>query len=294
MKVLVTGANGFIGRNVIERLADQDIEFLTLDRAGPNMSVHHDLISPLDWWSPSGVDAVFHLAADSGVRSFNQSGFENNVQATENVLKWATANNVRMVVFGSSSSVYGNQMRMEETAVCTPLSPYAQSKFASERLINCWARSANRVAVTLRIFNAIGRYQRKDMFPSRICDHLKKVSEGQPDELKVFGSRLRSWTHVGDVVNGFWSALQTFHNSKLGTRLTFNLGTNAMMTQRDLIEMFSSRTKIQANIVQEEPNPLDVQRTKADMVQFTSIFGWAPNHRNVNLAVDELIEEYAV
>lgn len=294
MRVLLTGANGFIGRNVVERLAGQDLEFVTLDRAGLGLDITHDLTKELTWDPPKHVDAIIHLAAEGGVRTFDQDGFENNVQATANVLKWATATNVKIVVFASSSSVYGNQVHMEETASCVPLSPYAQSKFASERMVNSWTRSTNRVAVTFRLFNTIGLHQREGMFPSLVCKHLQQRKLGIEDELVLFGSRLRSWTYVGDIVNGFWSALQMFGDSKRGTRLTFNLGTNAMLTQRDLTKLFTDRVPVVPNIIQGEPNPLDVQRTKADMARFSATFGWLPDHRNVNVAVEELIRQYGL
>lgn len=293
MRVLLTGANGFIGRNVTERLVGQNMEFVTLGRSG-KVDLLHDLQLPMVWTPDQPIDAVLHLAAESGVRDFDYRSRDNNLEATQNVLDWATTNKVKMVLLASSASVYGNQTLMEETTSCVPMSPSAESKYDCEILVNRWAKQEGRVGVNMRVFNAVGKHQRAGTFPDIVCNHFRKLKAGDTDELKIFGSRLRSWTYVGDVVNGFWSALQTFYNGKAGTKLALNLGTSAMLNQRAFVDLIADRVKIKPNIVQMEPNPLDIQRTKADMARFSAIFGWLPDHRNIAVAIDELVHEYGL
>lgn len=315
MRVLITGANGFIGKNARVRLDDapapipfdkrnapnwtnsETIQVLTLDKEG-DCDLKVDLAEGFDWVPPKKVDAVIHLAAKSGVRSFSPEDHDNNVESTQNLLRWMTRNDVPMIVYASSSSVYGNCTQMSEGWLAAPLSPYAHSKWVCEKLVSGWARQAKMIAVTYRIFNAIGKWQREDMFPALIAKHLHEMlhqpSEDHCPELDVFGSRWRTWTYVGDVVNGLWSALNAFYLSSKGTDMLFNLGSTNCMTQRSLIELFESQSQLKTNIVQREPHSLDVQKTKPDMAHFTAVMGWEPNNRNVDLGVREILNQYGL
>lgn len=316
MKVLVTGANGFIGKNARVRLQgapaplpldkrngrkwtnNETIELITLDKVkDEGIDIVCDLAEWFDWEPPSKIDAVIHLAATSGVRSFTDEGHQNNVESTQNVLKWMTRYDVSMIVYASSSSVYGHAMSHQEDWLPAPASPYAHSKWMCEKLVGKWANTtAGKKAVTFRIFNAIGRWQRKDMFPAIIADHIIRQSDtiaaGTPDpELEVFGTRLRTWTYVGDVINGLWSGLDNFCYAAAGTDILFNLGSTNCMTQRDLIALFEKYAGTTANIIQRDPHPLDIQKTKPDMRHFVACMGWEPNNRNVDLGVQEILRE---
>ena len=311
MKVLVTGANGFIGRNVKELLngtpgpdllhqygsgarGKGPIEIITTDKEG-DVDVVCDLRDGLKWDPQQDIDVVIHLAAKSGVRSFEDADHENNVQCTANVIRWMTRYDVPMLVYSGSSSVYGNARTMDESAIPVPQSPYAQSKWACEKLIKSWVEQENRVGVTLRLFNAIGKYQRRDMLPALICEHLKMVAKGDTrGSIPVYGTRLRAWTHVNDIVNGFWSAINTFFYAKWGTYMLFNMGTSNSMTQRDLISAFEVRSGIDCAIRDLPPHDMDVQRTKADMGHFSATFGWAPNNRNIELGIEDLLKQYGL
>lgn len=313
MKVLVTGAAGFIGKNTRVRLQDtpaplpldkragnltndDTIEIITLDKNHDENSI--DIVTNLAegfvWAPPQQIDAVIHLAANSGVRSFKTEDHENNVEATQNVLKWMTRYDVPMIVYASSSSVYGNSTLMQEDWIPAPMSPYAHSKWVCEKLVNRWAVEDQRIAVTFRLFNAIGRWQRKDMFPALIGDYLKVLSTIDVDEmpeLAVFGTRLRSWTYVGDIVNAFWSGLNNFYYAARGTNMMFNIGSTNCLTQRDLIALFEKYSGTPIHPIQREPHPLEVQKTKPDMRHFIACMGWEPNNRNVDLGVQEILRE---
>lgn len=315
MKVLLTGAAGFIGKNTKVRLQeapaplpldkragnwtnDETIEIITLDKdpAENTMDLVVDLAEGFDWAPKHKIDAVIHLAATSGVRSFTDEGHQNNVESTQNLLKWMTRYDVPMIVYASSSSVYGNAISMQEDWLPAPASPYAHSKWVCEKLISNWTKHTQSLSVIFRIFNAIGRWQRKDMFPAIIADHLIALNDtvvaGTPyPELEVYGNRLRTWTHVGDVVNGFWSGLNGFFHAAKGTSMLFNLGSTNCMTQRDLIALFEKYAGTKANIIQREQHPMDVQKTKPDMRHFIACMGWEPNNRNVDLGVQSILQE---
>ncbi len=304
MRVLVTGANGFIGRNIIEQLQNApgpelinkfggpsghgNLEFITLDKT-EGADIPCDLSTGLSWRPTEKIDAVIHLAATSGVRNFSDVDYENNVNATANLVLWMSRYEVPMIVYAGSSSVYGDARSMDEGNIPAPQSQYAQSKWACEKLIQKWVEQNGKVGVTLRLFNAIGKYQRPDMLPSIICRNLKMGGV-----LPIYGTRLRAWTHVGDVVNGFWSAINTFFYSKAGTYMLFNMGTTNSMTQRDLISAFETRSGLQCVTNDMPPHDLDVQKTKADMSHFSATFGWEPNNRNVELGIEELLKQHGL
>lgn len=304
MKVLVTGANGFIGRNLVERLRGTPspdlfkgkgtIEIITVDKEG-DVDLLHDLKHTFDWQPTEKIDAVIHLAAKSGVRSFDVTDYENNVGATESVLRWMSRYDVPMIVYAGSSSVYGNAKVMDEGQIPAPQSQYAHSKWECEKRIEAWVRSNGKIGVTLRLFNAIGKYQRRGMLPTVICENMKHVGNGDAlGSIPIYGQRFRAWTYVGDIVNGFWSALNSFYYSKAGTYLAFNMGTTNSMTQRDLIRAFEERAGMSTMTRDLPPHEMDVQRTKADMTHFRSMFGWEPNNRNIALGIEELLKQHGL
>ena len=313
MHLLVTGANGFIGKNVVDRMNGMPIPdhlekvlggngseiFISTTDIEGVVDIKADLTTanlPIDQLRRSPVHGVIHLASSTGVRSFTADAFTNNVMCTNNLLNWMRKNEIHFLVNASSSSVYGNTRIMDEASAALPVSDYARSKVKCESLIKKWVSEGN-IAVNFRIFNAIGRHQRADMLPAVIARHLKSLTgpEGQEEELNIFGNRIRSWTYVGDVINAFWSAVDKFYNAARGTSLTVNLGSVASLTQTAMIKaMVEASTVKEAKPNYTNPHPLDLQRTKPDLTRFESLFGWVPNPRNVDTGITELLNQFGI
>src|SRR5581483_7489177 len=281
MRYAVTGAAGFIGSHLAERLGELGHEVVGFDcftdyydpalkeENARDLDVRRvDLAEdPLDF---AGFDGVFHLAGQPGVRSFGDVfplSLRRNVLASQRVFEAAARDGVR-VVFGSSSSVYGAAERYPtpEDAPPHPLSPYGITKLACEQLADAYRRQFGLDAVVVRYFNAFGPRQRPDMAFTRIVFAL---AEGAAFVLYGDGDQSRSWTYVADIVEGTILAMERGSG-------TYNVGgaLEASMNESiGLLERISGR----ALEVRRQPAvPGDQRRTKADTTRIRGELGWEP------------------
>ena len=282
MRYVVTGAAGFIGSHLAERLLGDGHEVVGIDsfndyydpalkeQNARGLDVRRlDLArDPLDF---AGFDGVFHLAGQPGVRSFGDVFplyVERNVLASQRVFETAARDRAR-VVFASSSSVYGAAERYptpEETEP-HPLSPYGITKLTCEHLADAYRRQFGLDCAVVRYFNAFGPRQRPDMAFTRIAVAL---AEGGSFDLYGDGTQSRSWTYVGDIVSGTVAAME-------GGRGTYNVGGALEASMNEtiaLLERISGRTLDLRRY--EDPVPGDQARTQADTTRIRRELGWAP------------------
>lgn len=228
--VLVTGAAGFIGSHLAERLAEMGHDVVGVDcftdyyarslkeanlaglRDMPNFRLLELDLSEDDLGGLlEGVDAVFHLAAQAGVRGSFGEGFErylrHNLGATQRLLELALRHPLRAFVYSSSSSVYGNPERfpMTEQTPLRPVSPYGMTKLATEELTATYHRCFGLPVVGLRYFTAYGPRQRPDMAFTRF---MRAILDDEPLTVLGDGSQVRDFTYVGDIVEGTIAAAQ--------------------------------------------------------------------------------------
>jgi len=281
MKVVVTGAAGFIGSHLAESLQERGDEVVGLDsftdyydpalkRENARGLGVHDIDLTEDDLDFAGFDAVFHLAGQPGVRSFGDVFplyLRRNVQATQRVFEAAARDEVR-VVFASSSSIYGAAERYPTTedTVPRPLSPYGISKLACEHLADAYRRQFGLDCVVLRYFNAFGPRQRPDMAFTRIA---RALATGGRFELFGDGTQSRSWTYVSDVVDATIAAVEG--------QGTYNVGGALEATMNESIQLFE-RFAGRSLDVRRHPDPVpgDQKRTKADTSRIRSELGWEP------------------
>ena len=218
----------------------------------------------------AGVDGVFHLAGQPGVRSFGDVFslyLRRNVLASQRVFEAAARDGVR-VVFASSSSVYGVAERYptpEETEP-RPISPYGITKLACEQLAGAYAREFGLDCVTLRYFNAFGPRQRPDMAFTRI---VLALGAGRRFDLYGDGEQSRGWTYVSDVVDATILAMDAGSG-------TYNVGGALEASMNEaiaLLEEISGRT---LDVSREPAVPGDQRRTSADTTRIRTELGWAP------------------
>jgi nucleoside-diphosphate-sugar epimerase len=219
-----------------------------------------------------GIDGVFHLAAQAGVRSFGDVFpvyVRRNLLATHRVFEAAAAAGVR-VVFASSSSVYGEaeSYPTREDAVPQPISPYGITKLACEQLAHAYAGGFGLDAVVLRYFTVYGPRQRPDMFFRRVCDAL---AVGGAFEIYGSGRQSRSFTEVGDAVAATIAAME---RAPAGAVLNVGGGDEASMLEAiAILEEVSGRT---LEVTHVDVAKGDVGRTKADVTRIGELLGWTP------------------
>jgi UDP-glucuronate 4-epimerase len=279
MRYVVTGAAGFIGSHLAETLIAAGHEVVGVDcftdyydpaqkedNARGLEVLRLDLADePLEL---AGIDGVFHLAGQPGVRSFGDVFplyLRRNVLATQRVLEAASDAGVR-VVFASSSSVYGDAETYPtpEDATPLPVSPYGVTKLACEHLLRAYALDA----VVLRYFTVYGPRQRPDMFLRRACEAL--VADGA-FEIYGTGGQSRSFTEVGDAVAATIAAMEGAPSGAV-----YNVGGGEEASVLDaiaILERVSGRTLAVSRV---DAARGDVRRTRADVSRIGAALGWEP------------------
>jgi UDP-glucuronate 4-epimerase len=283
MRYVVTGAAGFVGSQLGEALAAAGHDVVGVDcftdyydpaekeanAAALDISRLDLAEAPLDL---DGVDGIFHLAAQAGVRSFGDVFplyVRRNVLATQRVLEAAAAARVR-VVLASSSSIYGEAEAYPtpEDATPRPISPYGITKLACEHLARAYAVGFGLDAVVLRYFTVYGPRQRPDMFFRRVCEALLA---GTTFEIYGSGGQSRSFTYVGDAVEATISAME---RAPAGAVYNVGGGEEASMLEAiALLERISGRALDARRI---DPARGDVARTRADVSRIRDALGWEP------------------
>ena len=281
MRYLVTGAAGFIGSHLAEALAARGDEVVGIDsftdyydpalkeENARGLEVRRvDLAA--ETLDLAGVEGVFHLAGQPGVRSFGDV-FElyvtRNVLASQRVFDAAAGAGVR-VVFASSSSVYGDAERYPtpEDAVPEPISPYGITKLAGEHLASAYAKGFGLDVVTLRYFTVYGPRQRPDMAFARI---VRALEEGTPFELYGDGSQSRGFTYVGDAVAATIAAMER-------GRGLYNVGGGAEATMLEAIRAAEEASGRTLDVRAVPAATGDVRRTAADVSRIRADLGWEP------------------
>lgn len=305
MTVLVTGCAGFIGSHLVERLLKDGFDVIGLDSFDDFYNPKQKILNLakvrknkkfklLEWdirknldASPilekNNIDKIIHLAAKAGVApSFENPKiyFDTNVFGTLNILNFSVAHNVKQVVFGSSSSVYGlNETPFSENQALTSIvSPYAASKAAAECVCQAYSRTKNIPITILRFFTVYGARNRPDMAMYQFAEAINKKS---PIYLNNKTTQ-RDYTHVFDIINGIDKSLKKPRDFEI-----INLGHNQPITLIDLVCLLQKEMG-KKTIIKERPRPLwDVPITYANIDKAKEILNWKPK-----ISLEEGIPEF--
>jgi UDP-glucose 4-epimerase len=298
MRVLVTGATGFIGRAVVRQLTMAGHSVVGFARTSRPCSWELRTGDILDQaaleLAVEGVDAVCHLAALTLVReSFEQpvQYFRVNVTGTLNVLDGMNAEAHRSgrplrLVFASTCAVYGTPGRQPITEAQEPApgSPYGASKLAAETAIGYQAALGAISAVTLRTFNVAGAVDgHGDPDTTRIIPRALLVAAGQADRLNVNGDGLaiREYTHVGDLAQAYAAALDVADPA--GHRV-YNVGSGVGVSVREVIEA-TERITGRSVPVHWGPPASEPRELRADSSRIKTDLGWQPSRSGLDTIV---------
>ena len=227
MKVLVTGGNGLIGKSVVNALLKKELSVRSMDLSKNSIKgIEHFVGSILDVNNVNqavrGCDAVIHLAAKLGVKRTETHRLETlnlNIQGTVNILEACVKNDIKKVIFTSSSEVYGDQdvEFISETCHRNPKSIYGVTKLAAEEYLQAYNNYYGLDYTILRYFNVYGPGQVAEFVLPRF---IKAVMDSESPTIYGDGSQIRSFCYVDDIARG---TLLTLLSKKADSEV-FNLG----------------------------------------------------------------------
>lgn len=321
MKALVTGAAGFIGSHLSERLLRNGWEVAGVDNfddfydpqikwrsvVGCLKNKNFQLIEAdirdsgaMDEAVRGGVEIIVHLAAKAGVRpSIVQPLLyaDVNINGTMVLLEAARKHKVSKFVFGSSSSVYGNNKKVpfsENDNVDFPISPYAATKKAGELICHTYHHLYGICVTCLRFFTVYGPRQRPDL---AIHKFAKLIEQGKPIPIYGNGTMMRDFTYVDDIIDGTVAAMKKLtaenaestekkiiaKNSAISAVRTksigfniYNLGNASPISVNDLVAKLEKALGKKAVREYLPPQPGDVERTFADIAKAARELGYKP------------------
>jgi UDP-glucuronate 4-epimerase len=296
MRILVTGGAGFIGSHLSQRLLKEGHVVTILDdlndfysplrkkenvalvaTAGPVAFYQGDICdreTVCRVFDERKPDAVVHLAARAGVRPSLEAPLlyeQVNVRGTMVLLEAAREAGVGKFVFASSSSIYGIANRVpfsEEDHLNLPVSPYAATKIAGEKICFTYSHLYGIKTICLRFFTVYGPRQRPDL---AIRKFTQLMLAGQRISMFGDGSSGRDYTFIDDIVRGIVAALGYDCAYEV-----FNLGNSSPVTLRTLIETLETVIQVKTDIETLPDQPGDVPITCADISKARRILGYAP------------------
>jgi UDP-glucuronate 4-epimerase len=298
-RILVTGAAGFIGSHLCERLVSAGHEVHGFDNFDPfyPRAVKEGNLAALrgqprfrftegdivrDPLPTSGIDAIVHLAARPGVQpSLDDPGgyMDANVTGTARLFEQARRGGIVRIVFGSSSSVYGESTPApfaEDAVADGPISPYAASKRAGELVSRVFTHLYGTRIACLRFFTVYGPRQRPDLAVHRFT---ARIMSGQPIVMRGDGSSARDYTYVSDIVDGIVASLDwTARQNGAGGEpwRVFNLGGGERVRLDRLIAVIAAAAERQPIIERGADQPGDVSLTAADLSRSERELGYHP------------------
>lgn len=296
MKVLVTGAAGFIASKVCEFLLDDGHEVIGID----NMNEYYDVklkehrveklkqknsfrfekvdIEDLekldDIFKSNHFDIIHNLAARAGVRYSMENPdvyMTTNAMGTLNVLKLMVKYKVKKIVLASTSSLYAGQQMpfLESLAVNTPISPYASSKKSAEMMCHTYHHLYDLDVCILRYFTVYGPCGRPDM---SIFRFIKWIYEGTPIELFGDGSQARDFTYVDDIARGTILAGE----KEMGYEIINLGGGKNPISLNTVIAQMEENLGKKAKYAYKDFHKADVKETWANIDKAKSLLGWEP------------------
>lgn len=307
MNILVTGAAGFIGSNLTDRLLDKNEKVIAVDDfndfydpkikeenlrqavKNPNFKLYRGdirdkaLIDKI--FKENTVDVVCHIAARAGVRPSLQDPVlyeEVNCLGTLNLFEAVKKHPVQNFVFASSSSVYGINSKVpfsEDDQISQPISPYAATKRASELMAFTYSHLYKVPVTNLRFFTVYGERGRPEM---AVANFTRSIYEGKEIIVNGDGTAKRDFTYIGDILQGIIASIYKPFAYEI-----INLGESRVVEVNYLISVIEKNLSKKAKIKYLPPAPGDVPITYADISKAKRLLGYEPK-----VQIEEGIEIY--
>ena len=296
MKVLVTGAAGFIGSHLCDKLLEDGCTVVGLDNFDEFYSprikraniagcqqierfclVEGDIRDAECVTSLVGeedIDIIVHLAAKAGVRPSIEDPIsyqDVNINGTMVLLETAKKYSVKKFIFASSSSVYGNNNKVpfsETDKVDFPISPYGATKKAGEVICHSYHHLYDMDIMCLRFFTGYGPRQRPDL---AIHKFARLIEAGEPIPVFGDGSMRRDFTYIDDIIHGVTAAMDNCSGYEI-----YNLGESQPVRLDELISGLENALAKKANINRLPEQPGDVKQTYADITKAQRQLGYKP------------------
>ncbi len=315
MKVLVTGAAGFIGMHCIERLLARGDQVVGIDnlndyydvtlkesrlaRIADHAAFRFHRVSIEDKEAMAGIfaeekpDRVIHLAAQAGVRYSLENPhayIDANLQGFMNILEGCRHNDVAHLAYASSSSVYGGNAQMpfsEHHSVDHPVSLYAATKKANELMAHTYSHLYSLPTTGLRFFTVYGPWGRPDMAPFLFTDAIRNR---RPIDVFNQGVMVRDFTYIDDIVEGVirildrpaqgnsdWNSDQPDPGTSRAPWRVYNIGNNSPVELMDYIDALERSLGKKAKVEYLPLQPGDVPDTYADVEDLVQQFCYKPS-----------------
>lgn len=330
MKILITGTAGFIGFHLANKLLESDIEVVGIDNINDYYSTdlkfarlneagisndsknwHQKVISSKNGnysfyrmnledreqinqlFETEKFDVVCNLAAQAGVRysiDNPHAYIGSNIVGFANILEACRHNNIKHLVYASSSSVYGNSPKMPLSTsdfVDNPISLYAATKKSNELMAHTYSHLYNIPTTGLRFFTVYGPWGRPDM---AYFSFTKNILAGNTIKIFNHGDLYRDFTYIDDIVEGIVKILYKAPENKPPYKV-YNIGNSSPVKLMDFIQTIENALKQQAKKEYCDMQPGDVYKTFADVSDLEKDFGYSPNTPLKN-GIGEFVEWY--
>jgi UDP-glucuronate 4-epimerase len=296
MNILITGGAGFIGSSLVEILLkegqfkiycldnfdafyDKKIKQKNIQNFFNNKNfnfIEKDILHISSLEINEKIDCIVHLAAKAGVRPSienAESYFDVNVNGTLKVLEYAKRKNIKKVIFASSSSVYGVNKNIPWKTVeldLQPISPYASSKIAAEKIGFTYSYLFDIKFIALRFFTVYGPKQRPDLAISKF---ISKIYNNETIQIYGDGSTSRDYTYIDDIIEGIYKAIQY---NPVNHFEVFNLGNSKTIKLIDLVNTIGNVIDKLPEIEYQDEQEGDVPLTFSDITNSQIKLGYNP------------------
>ena len=314
---LITGAAGFIGSHLADKLLNEGNKVIVVDNFcdfyNPEIkenNVKHNLSNPnyklyradirdrnelAKVFNENKIDVVIHLAAMAGVRPSIDNPIyyqEVNCMGTQNILEEMKAQNAKNLVMASSSSVYGNCKEVpfkENMIVDFAISPYAATKKANEVMTHVYHKLFDFNVIMLRFFTVFGPRQRPDL---AINKFTRLMLNNEPIPMFGDGTTSRDYTYIDDIVDGIIRSCNYVENNNDVYEI-LNLGNSSPVSLKEMINTIAEVLNKTPNIQELPMQPGDVERTFADISKAKKLIGYNPKTSFKN-GIENFVKWYII